>query len=167
MYNHYMNGVDNADQLRCYYSTQRVHYKSWKPLWHFLLDTTIVNSYKIHRYTPEQHHYYSQREFRTKLTAQLFEHSERLTGLPDSVKLSLSARVHPTAARDHGRLERMGGKAKQCVVCLHAGRKVEKLAKIRKPLSELSVFTVRIPQQGKRKQPQQVPRGLFGCKLVE
>ena len=27
-YNHYMNGVDNADQLRCYYSTQRVHLKS-------------------------------------------------------------------------------------------------------------------------------------------
>ena len=27
-YNHYINGVDNADQLRCYYSTQRVHFKS-------------------------------------------------------------------------------------------------------------------------------------------
>ena len=32
MYNHYMNGVDNTDQLRCYYSTQRVHFKNWKPL---------------------------------------------------------------------------------------------------------------------------------------
>ena len=48
MYNHYMNGVDNADQLLCYYSTQRVHLKSWKPLWHFLLDSTIVNSYLLH-----------------------------------------------------------------------------------------------------------------------
>ena len=28
MYNHYMNGVDSADQLRCYYNTQRVHVKS-------------------------------------------------------------------------------------------------------------------------------------------
>ena len=28
MYNHYMNGVDNADQLRCYYNTQRVHLKT-------------------------------------------------------------------------------------------------------------------------------------------
>ena len=28
MYNHYINGVDNADQLRYYYSTQRVHYKT-------------------------------------------------------------------------------------------------------------------------------------------
>ena len=28
MYNHYMNGVDNTDQLRYYYSTQRVHFKN-------------------------------------------------------------------------------------------------------------------------------------------
>ena len=34
-YNRDMNGVDNADQLRCYYSTQRVYFKSWEPLWHF------------------------------------------------------------------------------------------------------------------------------------
>ena len=54
MYNHYMNGVDNADQLRCYYSTQRVHFKTWKPLWHFLLDTTVVNSYKIHHCIPKR-----------------------------------------------------------------------------------------------------------------
>ena len=31
-YNHYINGVDNTDQLRYYYSTQKVHFKSWKPL---------------------------------------------------------------------------------------------------------------------------------------
>ena len=54
MYNHYMNGVDNADQLRCYYFTQRVHYKNWKPLWHFLLNITIVNYYKIHHYMPKR-----------------------------------------------------------------------------------------------------------------
>ena len=116
MYNHYMKGVDNADQLRSYYSTQRVHYKSWKPLWHFLLDTTIVNCYKIHHcmpkhsYQPRNHH--SQRAFRTKLTIQLFERSERLSGPPTSMKASLSARVHPAAAYDHGRLECLGNKAK-------------------------------------------------------
>lgn len=27
-YNHYMNGVDYADQLRSYYTTQRVHLKN-------------------------------------------------------------------------------------------------------------------------------------------
>ena len=59
MYNYYMNGVDNADQLRCYYSTQRVHFKNWKPLWHFLLDITIVNSYKIHHCAPKESVYQS------------------------------------------------------------------------------------------------------------
>ena len=28
MYNYYINEVDSADQLRCYYNTQRVHIKS-------------------------------------------------------------------------------------------------------------------------------------------
>lgn len=151
MYNHYMNEVDNADQLRCYYNTQRVHFKSWKPLWHFLLDTTIVNSYKIHRCTPDQHHYYSQREFRTRLASQLFEHSERLSGRPSTAKESLSSQVHPASAYDHGRLERMEGKIKTCASCLHAGRRSLDPAKIRKPLSELSVNTVRPRDLDKRK----------------
>ena len=53
-YNHFMNGVDMADQLRSYYSTQRTHFKTWKPLWHFLLDTTITNAYKIAHCRPER-----------------------------------------------------------------------------------------------------------------
>ena len=31
IYNHYMNEVDNADQLRNYYSIQQMHFKNWKP----------------------------------------------------------------------------------------------------------------------------------------
>ena len=30
-YNHFMNGVNQADQLRSYYTTQRIHVKNWKP----------------------------------------------------------------------------------------------------------------------------------------
>ena len=171
MYNHYMNGVDNADQLRSYYSTQRVHYKSWKPLWHFLLDTTIVNCYKIHHCIPKDsnqpRNHHSQRAFRTRLAIQLFERSERLSGPPTSIKASLSTRVHPAAAYDHGRLERLGNKAKACVICSNAGRKVMKMAKIRKPLAELSVNTVKTSNQVKRKRPQQTPRGIFGCRLCK
>ena len=117
-YNHYMNGVDNADQLRCYYSTQRVHFKSWKPLWHFLLDTTITNSYKIAYYTPERvervqktfQETYSYREFRIQLATQLFEHSERPRGKPSTIKHSLSTRVHPAAVIDYSRIYRIGEK---------------------------------------------------------
>lgn len=31
-YNHFIGGVDQADQLRSYYNTQRIYVKSWKPL---------------------------------------------------------------------------------------------------------------------------------------
>ena len=163
-----MNGVDNADQLRSYYSTQRVHYKSWKPLWHFLLDTTVVNCYKIHHCMPKESDQpriqLSQRAFRTRLAIQLFERSERLSGTPSSLKITLATQVHPAAARDHGGLERLGNKAKRCVVCSCAGRKVEKLAKARKPLAELSI-NARALNAGIQKRPQQEPRGVYGCRL--
>ena len=159
IYNHFMNGVDNTDQLRCYYSIQKVHFKSWKPLWHFLLDTTITNSFKIAYYNvlkrvkkaswDSQGH----REFRIQLVTQLFEHSERFSGSPSTTKHSLSALVYPAPARDHGLLERMGNKAKRYVVCLFVGRKVPKPAKIRKPLLDLSINTVRTLNRDKRIRP--------------
>ena len=173
MYNHYMNGVDNADQLRCYYSTQRVHFKSWKPLWHFLLDTTITNSYKIAYYKPERvervqktfRETHGHREFRIQLATQLFEHSERISGIPSTPKVSLSSRVHPAAWRDHGHVNRMGTKAKYCVPCSYAGRVIPTPGKIRKPLLEMSVNSVRPRDLDKRKRRQRPPRGIHGCKL--
>lgn len=148
-----------------------MHFKSWKPLWHFLLDTTVVNSYKLHHclskessYQPWTH--YSQREFRTKLASQLFEHSERLRGKPCAIKASLSSRVHPAGRCDHGRLEHMGGKIKTCVTCLHAGRTdPTKIIKPRKPLMDLSINTVRPRDLDKRKRRQRAPRSYYGCKL--
>lgn len=32
IYNHSMGGVDQADQLRSCYNTQRIYVKNWKPL---------------------------------------------------------------------------------------------------------------------------------------
>jgi hypothetical protein len=48
-YNHKMNGVDIADQLRSYYSTQLTARRTWVPLFFWLLDTVIVNSYLIYK----------------------------------------------------------------------------------------------------------------------
>lgn len=170
MYNHYMNGVNNADQLRCYYSTQRVHFKSWKPLWHFLLDTTITNCYKIHHCMPkrlnESRIQYSQRESRARLASQLFELSERFSGQQISISLaSLASRVLPVAGRDHGLLESMRDGVKACVPCLQAGRGVPKPAQIRKPLLELSINSVRSSDLVNRKRRRRAPRGIHGCKL--
>ena len=108
---------------------------------------------------------YTQREFRVKLICQLFEYSKRLSERPCSIKTSLSSRVHSAAARDYEGLERIGNKVKRCVICLNAGRKVEKIVQSRKPLMKLSVNIVKTLDPGQRKRPQQTPRGLFECAL--
>ena len=36
MYNHLMNSVDQADQIRTYYRTNRRNYHTWKPLQNYL-----------------------------------------------------------------------------------------------------------------------------------
>ena len=48
-YNYHMGGVDIADQLRSYYCTQQRSCRNWYPLFYWLLDTTLVNAYRIHR----------------------------------------------------------------------------------------------------------------------
>ena len=46
-YNHFMGGMDIADQLRGYYATQLPVRRTWMPLFFWLLDTAIINSYLI------------------------------------------------------------------------------------------------------------------------
>jgi hypothetical protein len=46
-YNHFMGGVDIADQLRGYYNTQLSVRRTWMPLFFWLLDTSIINSYLV------------------------------------------------------------------------------------------------------------------------
>ena len=46
-YNHFMGGVDIADQLRGYNSTQIQARRNWMPLFFWLLDTALVNSYLL------------------------------------------------------------------------------------------------------------------------
>lgn len=44
-----MGSVDIADQLRSYFSTQRVTQRNWQPFFYWLLDTAIINSYRLAR----------------------------------------------------------------------------------------------------------------------
>ena len=44
-YNHHMGGVDIADQLRAGFSTQQRGVKPRRPLFYWLLDTTVINAY--------------------------------------------------------------------------------------------------------------------------
>ena len=49
-YNLWICGVDIANQLWFYYNTKRVYRKTWKPLFFFLLNTIIGNSYLLSIY---------------------------------------------------------------------------------------------------------------------
>ena len=162
-YNHFMNGVDVADQLRSYYNTQRTHFKTWKPLWHFLLDTTITNAYKIAHCTPERPNgepweHLSHKRFRTRLASQLFSHSQRI-GKPFQRREALSKYVYAAKESDHGHIVNMRNKSRYCVVCTHTKRHSGNKP-ARKPLGDLSTNSIRVSQR--RDRP---PRSIYGCAL--
>jgi len=67
-YNQYMSSVNIADELRSYFSTQSVAHQNWQPFFYWLLDTGIINSYRLARIngSPTTHH-----GFRSSLTTSL------------------------------------------------------------------------------------------------
>lgn len=48
-YNFHMGGVDIADHYRSYYDTQLSTFRTWFPIFFWVLDTALVNSYIIFR----------------------------------------------------------------------------------------------------------------------
>jgi hypothetical protein len=69
-YNHYMGGVDIADQLRSYYSTQLKVFRTWYPLFFWLLDTAIVNSFIISKKLDISHEH---KAFRIQIVKELIK----------------------------------------------------------------------------------------------
>ena len=129
-YNHFINGVDIADQLRSYYTTQNPYSKTWKPLWHFLLDTAIVNTFIIYASNPEQpwgpyRKKHLHREFRRALITALNSNSECLTQPPPTRSGPLTDHIHQAHQADH-KLVRPTTDAKPCRVYIAAGRKVRR-----------------------------------------
>ena len=170
-YNHFMNGVDVADQLRSYYNTLKPHSKTWKPLWHFLLDTAIVNAFIIYAFNPEhpwgphrKNHLH--RDFRRELIIALNNKSERLT--QPSIRCGpLSDHIHQAHRAEH-QLVRLTTDAKPCRAYIATGRKlgrqIGKAASKRKTLGELAPNSV---LQGKLagRRKERPPRSRFGCNI--
>lgn len=46
-YNHHMGGVDIADQYRTYYDTQLTTFRTWFPIFFWILDTMLINGFHI------------------------------------------------------------------------------------------------------------------------
>jgi hypothetical protein len=76
-YNHFMGGVDIADQLRAYYSTQRTSLRSWYPLFFWIVDTAILNAYLMGRQL-HGNEYMEHKEFRVSLWSSLFSYSTQV-----------------------------------------------------------------------------------------
>ena len=169
-YNHFMGGVDTADQLKSYYNTQRKHHKNWKPLWHFLLDTTITNCFKLHRHCPLSRRVplpsirYTHKEFRTRLAVLLFDHSERLTPKPGGpipvIPGPLTQYGIANQVKKHQQviLSKWG---KSCIICKVRGNRPTAAMK-RKALGELSHNATR---ESERQKP--FKRTKYGCELCQ
>jgi len=69
-----MGGVDIADQLRAYYSTQRISLRSWYPLFFWMLDTAILNAYLVGQQLYGKKDYMEHKEFRASLWGSLFSY---------------------------------------------------------------------------------------------
>jgi hypothetical protein len=152
IYNHFMGGVNQANQLRSYYNTQRTYLKSWKPLYHFLVNITVANCYKLSTklvpgYWPTRSAY---KAFREDLVSALFKHGERLTKPPGPSTIMEDKDIYKAPAEEHGQEPvRLFPKKPSCVACIAVGRRgINKQAKI-KPLFELSVNTVQKPHGSK------------------
>jgi Transposase IS4 len=72
-YNQHMGGVDLADQLRSYYDSQLTCRRNWMPLFFWLLDIALVNSFKLAALKGSKK---SQVEFRKELLWSLIERAQ-------------------------------------------------------------------------------------------
>jgi hypothetical protein len=140
-YNHYMGQVDQADQLRATNpGLRRIRRGGWQALWHFLFNTTLVNSFLLSGYKNP----YS---FRVDLQYRLFERGTRVpikrprTDLPAWVEPGPG----PVQAVDHKMSSRQA--LRYCSVCKEPPTVKHK----RSVLGEISVNTRSGPLQKRRK----------------
>jgi hypothetical protein len=76
-YNHNMNGVDLANQLRQAYEIQRIGYRTWLPLFYWVLNQAVVNAFKLSSLSGAWTG--SHLSFREKLYTQLWAYASKLS----------------------------------------------------------------------------------------
>ena len=144
-YNHHMNGADIANQRRKYITTQRKHnIRSWRPLFHWLLDLTIVNCYILWREQARKKNpkvYWDPNDFTKALAGSLFTSCHdipidapprhisprKLAGsLPVGISKAVAAVTDIRAidfARQHHFTKLPKDKRKHCTMCKELGFK--------------------------------------------
>jgi hypothetical protein len=174
-----MNGVDRADQLRSYYNTQRTTRKTWKPLWHFLFDVVLTNSYLLATHPPPgepKRFPKGHSKFLRDLAEGLFKHSERLVKPSNSwATIETNRKVHETkplrdlVQKDPDQSQHIQvvlSEPKACVACAAANRRPATKTQ-RKPLEELSRNTLRGTAEVNKGRLCRVKRSRWGCQRCQ
>jgi hypothetical protein len=168
-YNHQMNGVDLADQLRSYDSPERHVFRTWRPLFDFLLQATIVNASILwisggNEKTKTSGAF----KFRKLLANQLLSHikTPNWTQLPSfSKEPSRQHRQHDSDVQRiqntcNGQHKSIFTSVKQCTSCKAFGAtEVDQKPSQKRQFGELSSSEIN-QRSLKRQRP---PRTLYGC----
>ena len=130
-YNQYKVEVDVADQYRSYYYTQLKCLRNWPPIFYWLLDTTIINSYLLTQRLPPPYQYQSSsRTFRLLLAESLFKlygqkhkkprksyYTRKTTALRYSKQQQTTKLPLPTGTQAQHQFIRIGDSKVSCVQC--------------------------------------------------
>jgi Transposase IS4 len=115
-YNHHMKGVDQADALRAYFTChRRENYRTWWPLYYFLLEIACVNAYLLWKWSSTVNSEYDStthnghRAFMEVLRAELLHSNDKTTEEEEShsVPATMLQRHHTRVQeKQHSRCER-------------------------------------------------------------
>ena len=123
-YNQQMGAVDQFDQLKSYYDTRRIHRKTWRSLFSFLLEVVLINCFKLSTLvTRAETKHSGHRKFRLKPIIQLEDAAGRAVRYDSRRRRS----VNDLKVKD-GRMHVQGNLLKQsmqqpCVVCQAKGHR--------------------------------------------
>ena len=123
LYNCFMGGVDNGDQMRGYYECRKRSRKFYKYIYHFLFDVTVTNCFILHKHFGHGMKM-SLKEFRLKLASQLIGDycSRSRLGRRPSVVRPLPIRHFPVKVNADNAVKRRRGR---CVRCQKNNKRVD------------------------------------------
>ena len=94
-YNQHMGGVYRGDQYRKYYQVQMKSRKSYRYIFWFLFEISVLNSFVLHRYSPCTSKILNYLDFRVQLAKELIGNycSRKTVGRPLSTGVAAPKRI--------------------------------------------------------------------------